>query len=208
MLNTIDPYDGVRLLEGDGAESTGFDVRATGPWTITVTPVTASPAFAEQLQLDRMIQTTPFAVSTLVMRDNEGSAYVPRDDSLWLAADNGRAVFEINPSTGALKRKIGKVAFETATQLGGGPQAGTWRTRDFESMAYDETTDSLYVFSGPCCTGEVLPTAFRLKRKGNNGTFKVESYQPLAAAATYTAAGWNRSKTRPTPLPGSAWSIF
>lgn len=152
---------------------------------------TASPAFAEQLQLVRTIQTTPFAGSTLVMRDNEGSAYVPRDDSLWLAADNGRAVFEINPSTGALKRKIGKLSFEAAPQLGGGPQAGTWRTRDFESMAYDETTDSLYVFSGPCCTGEVLPTAFRLKRKGNSGTFKVESYQPLAAAATYTAAGWN-----------------
>ena len=150
----------------------------------------ASPAFAEQLQLVRTIRTTPFVGSTLVMRDNEGSAYVPRNDSLWLADDNGRAVFEIDPATGALKRKIGRAAFEAAPQLGGGPQAGTWRTRDFESMAYDEATDSLYVFSGPCCSADVLPTAFRLKRRGN-GTFKVESYQPLAAAAAYTAAGWN-----------------
>jgi hypothetical protein len=152
---------------------------------------TASPAFAEQLQLVRTIQTTPFVGSTLGMKDNEGSAYVPRDGSLWLADDNGRAVFEVDPVTGALKRKIGRAAFEAATQLGGGPQAGTWRTRDFESMAYDETSDSLYIFSGPCCSADVLPTAFRLKRKGNNGTFKVESYQPLAAGATYTAAGWN-----------------
>jgi hypothetical protein len=152
---------------------------------------TASPAFAEQLQLVRTIQTTPFVGSTLGMKDNEGSAYVPRNNSLWLADDNGRAVFEVDPATGALKRKIGRAAFEAATQLGGGPQAGTWRTRDFESMAYDETTDSLYVFSGPCCSADVLPTAFRLKRKGNAGTFKVESYQPLAAGATYTAAGWN-----------------
>jgi hypothetical protein len=151
----------------------------------------AVPAFAEQLQLDRTIQTTPFAGSTLVMRDNEGSAYVPRDESLWLAADNGRAVFEIDPTTGALKRKVGRAAFEAAPQLGGGPQAGTWRTRDFESMAYDATTDSLFVFSGPCCSASVLPTAFRLKRRGRNGTFKVESYQPLAATANYTAAGWN-----------------
>ena len=149
------------------------------------------PAFAAQLQLVRTIKTTPFAGSTLVMKDNEGAAYVPRNNSLWLADDNGRAIFELDPTTGALKRKIGRAAFEAATQLGGGPQAGTWRTRDFESMAYDETTDSLYVFSGPCCSASVLPTAFRLKRRGNNGGFKVESYQPLATGATYTAAGWN-----------------
>jgi hypothetical protein len=151
----------------------------------------AVPAFAAQLQLVRTIKTTPFVGSTLVMKDNEGAAYVPRNNSLWLADDNGRAVFELDPTTGALKRKIGRAAFEAATQLGGGPQAGTWRTRDFESMAYDETTDSLYVFSGPCCSASVLPTAFRLKRRGNNGSFKVESYQPLATGATYTAAGWN-----------------
>jgi hypothetical protein len=154
----------------------------------------AVPAFAEQLQLVRTIQTTPFVGSTLVTHDVEGSAYVPRDDSLWISDDNGRAVFEINPITGALKRKIGRAQFEAAPQLGGGPQAGTWRTRDFESVAYDEATDSLYVFSGPCCTASVLPTAFRLKRRGASGTkghFKVESYQPLATTANYTGAGWN-----------------
>ena len=151
----------------------------------------AEPALAAQLELDRTIRTTPFVGSTLVMKDIEGTAYVPQDDSLWLSDDNGRALFEIDPTTGALKRKIGRVKFEAATQLGGGPVAGTWRTRDFESVAYDEATDSLYVFSGPCCTASVLPTAFRLKRSGKNGTFKVESYQPLAAGANYTGAGWN-----------------
>jgi hypothetical protein len=150
-----------------------------------------SPAFAAQLQLARTIRTSPFAGSTLSMKDSEGSAYVPRDNSLWLADDNGRAVFEIDPNTGTLKRKIGRVAFEAAPKLGGGPQAGTFRTGDFESMAYDEATDSLYVFSGPCCTSSVLPTAFRLKRRGTNGAFKVESYQALASGANYTAAGWN-----------------
>jgi hypothetical protein len=151
----------------------------------------ASPAFAAQLQLARTIRTSPFAGSTLSMKDSEGSAYVPRDNSLWLADDNGRSVFEIDPSTGSLKRKIGRAAFEAAPRLGGGPQAGTLRTVDFESMAYDEATDSLYVFSGPCCTSSVLPTAFRLKRSGANGRFRVQSYQPLASGANYTAAGWN-----------------
>jgi hypothetical protein len=151
----------------------------------------ATPAFAAQLQLVRTIRTSPFVGSTVSMKDNEGSAYVPRDNSLWLADDNGRALYEIDPTTGTLKRKIGRAAFQAAVKFGGGPQAGVDRSRDFESMAYDEATDSLYVFSGPCCSSSVLPTAFRLKRRGNNGTFKVGSYQPLASGANYTAAGWN-----------------
>jgi hypothetical protein len=151
----------------------------------------AVPAYAEQIQLVRTIRTTPFVGSTLVTHDVEGSAYVPRDGSLWISDDNGRAVFEINPTTGALKRKIGRAAFEAAKKVGGASLAGTYRTRDFESMAYDEATDSLYVFSGPCCTASVQPTAFRLKRSGKSGVFKVESYQPLAATANYTGAGWN-----------------
>lgn len=158
---------------------------------VAVLVASAQPAFAAQLQLVRTIRTTPFLGSTLSMRDIEGTAYVPRDDSLWLSDDNGRAVFEIDPVTGTLKRKIGRGAFEAATQLGGGPAAGTFRTRDIEGLAYDETTDSLYVFSGPCCTASEQPTVFRLKRRTANGRLRLESYQPLAATANYTAAGWN-----------------
>jgi hypothetical protein len=148
-------------------------------------PVTSSP----ELRLARTIRTSPFAGSSISIKDGEGSAYVPRDNSLWLADDNGRAVYEINPTTGALKQKIATAAFEAAPKFGGGSQAGVNRDRDLESMAYDEATDTLYAFSGPCCQSSVLPTAFRLMRTG--GTFKVESYQPLGSGADYTAAGWN-----------------
>ena len=124
------------------------------------------------------------------MRDAEGSAFVPRDNSLWLADDNGRAIYEVNPVTGSLKRKISASAFESAQRFGGGATAGADRVRDFESLAYDEANDILYVFSGPCCTSSVLPTAFRLLR-GDGGTLQVESYQPLGSGANYTGAGWN-----------------
>jgi hypothetical protein len=150
-------------------------------------PVTSSP----ELKLARTIRTSPFAGSSISMKDGEGSAYVPRDNSLWLADDNGRAVYEINPTTGALKQKISGSAFEAAPKLGGGSPAGINRDKDIEAMAYDEATDSLYVFSGRCCSSSVLPTVFRLKRAG--GVFKVESYQPLASGSDYTAAGWNRA---------------
>jgi hypothetical protein len=150
-------------------------------------PVTSSP----ELKLVRTIRTSPFVGSSISIKDGEGSAFVPRDNSLWLADDNGRAVYEVNPTTGALKQKIDQSAFAAATKFGGGSQAGADRTRDLEAMAYDEANDILYAFSGPCCSSSVLPTAFRLIRTG--GTFKVESFQPLGSGADYTAAGWNRA---------------
>jgi hypothetical protein len=149
-------------------------------------PITSDPA----LRLARTIRTSPFVGSSISMRDAEGSAFVPRDNSLWLADDNGRAIYEVNPVTGSLKRKIGGSAFEAATRFGGGATAGANRIRDFESLAYDEVHDVLYVFSGPCCSSSVLPTAFRLVR-GSGGALLVESFQPLASGANYTAAGWN-----------------
>ncbi|HEX6400979.1 MAG TPA: hypothetical protein VF108_11005 [Actinomycetota bacterium] len=149
-------------------------------------PTTSDP----ELRLERTIRTSPFEGSSVSMRDAEGSAFVPRDNSLWLADDNGRAIYEVNPVTGSLKRKIGASSFESAIRFGGGATAGADRVRDFESLAYDEANDILYVFSGPCCTSSVLPTAFRLLR-GGGGTLQVDSYQPLGSGANYTGAGWN-----------------
>jgi Carbohydrate binding domain len=151
------------------------------------------PAFADHsLQLDRIIETTPFAGSSVSMHDHEGSAYVPGDDTLWLADDNGKAIYEIEPATGMWLRTIPRSAFNAAPRFGGGPIAGPDRTNDFESLAYDAVNQHLYVFSGPCCSGAILPTAFRLTRDGT-GMFQVESYQPLVSGADYTGAAWNPS---------------
>ena len=150
---------------------------------------TAVAFAAPTISLDRTIRTTPFTGTSTSMRDHEGSAYVPSNNSLWLADDNGDALFEVNPTTGALKRTIPQAAFNAATQFGGGPQAGANRTEDFESLAYDVNSDTLYVFSGPCCTSSMLPTAFRLTRQ--SGSLQVTDWQPLASTADYTGAAWN-----------------
>lgn len=149
-------------------------------------PATPTP----ELQLARRIRTTPFAHTKVSMRDSEGSAYVPRDRSLWLADDNGRRIYEVNPVTGALKRYIGRHRFEHARRFGGGATAGVARTLDMESMAYDRAHDALYVFSGSCCSSSVKPTVFRLKRNARGDLF-VESFQPLPSSSNYTAAAWN-----------------
>ena len=123
------------------------------------------------------------------MKDAEGSAYVPQDHSIWLADDNGRAIWEVDPSSGALKTMIGGSAFEATPKFGGGSVAGPNRDRDIESMAYDASTDTLYVFSGKCCDSSVLPTAFRLTRV--SGHFQLDSYQPLPTGSDFTAAAWS-----------------
>lgn len=153
---------------------------------VTSDPVVAAP----QGHLVRLIRTTPFANKAVSMKDAEGSAYVPRDHSLWLADDFGRRLYEVNPSTGALKRVIGQKKLASARRLGGGVKAGIDRTRDLESIAYDSSRDALYVFSGPCCSSSVKPAAFRLTRT-RAGRLRVESFQPLPRSANFTAAAWN-----------------
>ena len=156
---------------------------------ITAFLLPANAALAATLELNRTIRTSPFSGSSVSMGDNEGSAFVPSDNSLWLADDGKKRIYEVDPDTGALKRTIDRSVFNNASKLGGGPAAGTERTNDFEAIAYDRTHDVLYVFSGACCTSSIRATAFRLTRQ--SGQFKVESYQPLPTGADYTGAGWS-----------------
>jgi DNA-binding beta-propeller fold protein YncE len=172
-----------------GVGSTLVRRAALSALAITALLVPAHAASAATLELARTMQTSPFTGSSVSMGDNEGSAFVPSDNSLWLADDGRKRVYEVDPAIGALKRKIGRAAFNNAPQLGGGPPAGKERTNDFEAMAYDRTNDVLYVFSGPCCNSSILATAFRLTRQ--SGQFQVESYQPLPTGADYTGAAWS-----------------
>jgi von Willebrand factor type A domain len=45
LVNTTDPYDGVRLLDWDGGESVSLQVQATGPWLIDVLTLADVPSF-------------------------------------------------------------------------------------------------------------------------------------------------------------------
>lgn len=168
-------------------------------------PDTSSP----KLSLGRTIRTTPFAGTSLSMRDGEGSAFVPnvashpnkdRTDSLWLIEDSGRSAWEINPFTGVLKSQIAQGDWAATKRLGctatdGSCDAGKNRNVDLESMAYDAVTDTLYAFGGKCCSSSVLPTAYRLKRRAD-GSFYPESFQPLPSGADYTAAAWSPAENR------------
>ena len=137
-----------------------------------------------QLSVNRLIRTSPFQGTSTTVRDNEGSAYVASDDAMWMASDNDDALFEIDRTTGALRRKLAQSSFVNASRFGVGGSAGQSRTEDLEAIAYDANADVLYAFSGS--TGGI-PTAFRLVRDGSH-EFQVESWQPMPSE--WTGAGW------------------
>src|SRR5215212_2863632 len=157
-------------------------------------PTTSTPV----LTLTRTIRTTPFVGTTTSTKDAEGTAFVARDNSLWLVGDNGRSAYEIDPYTGVLKRIISRSVFEAAPVFGGTRLAGSARSGDLESLAYDDAKDTLYAFSGNCCTTSALPTAFRLTRSPLSGDLEMDSYQPLPLTADYTGSAWS-------PLEGKVY---
>jgi hypothetical protein len=179
-------------------------VLVIGLWSIVVTPaidggvaqalpITSDP----RLTLNRLIRTSPFQGSAISLRDNEASAYVPADNSLWLASDNDNALFEVNRTTGALRRRVAQAAFMNARRFGGGPRAGDRRSQDFEALAYDARGDALYAFSGSTSAN---PTVFRLTRAGN-GRLQVDSWQPLSSE--WRGAGWRAADGRTYVASGS-----
>ena len=158
------------------------------------TPSLSAAQTTPHLKRVGTIRTTPFVHTRISMDDGEGSAYVRRDHSLWLADDQSDAIFEVARKTGNLKRVIRTQAFQSTRRFGSGPRAGGNRTEDFESMAYDAANDVLYVFSGKCCTRSVRPTVFRLTRR--RGVLRLDSWQPLKRTNDFTAAGWNSADHR------------
>ena len=163
-----------------------------GVWSILLTPALIGGDIAQaltsttepRLSLDHLIRTTPFVGSATSVRDDEGSAYVAGDDALWLASDNDDALFEVDRTTGALRREVAQSAFVNAPRFGVGGAAGQARTEDLEALAYDANADVLYAFSG---SAGATPTAFRLTRDANQ-QFQVDSWQPLPSE--WTGAGW------------------
>ena len=143
-----------------------------------------------QLTLNHFIRTTPFQGSSTEVNDNEGSTYVAGDDALWMASDNDDALFEVDRTTGALRRRVAQAAFINAPRFGGGGTAGQARTEDLEALAYDANADAIYAFSG---STSATPTAFRLTR-GANDQFQVQSWQPLPSE--WTGAGWRAADGR------------
>ena len=164
-------------------------------------PMTSQP----HLTLNRLIRTSPFQNSATSLRDNEGNAYVAKGNALWLASDNDNALFEVNRTTGALRRRIPQAAFINARRFGGGPRAGQARTQDLEALAYNAEADVLYAFSG---NKNATPTAFRLIRTATTGSrsrpgSRCRRHGPARVGGRPTVAPMPRTDRPSEPMPST-----
>ena len=154
-------------------------------------PETPTPV----ISLHRVVHTDPFAGSHRHVIDNEGSAYVARDHSLWIADDDGERLLEVSTRTGKLKRTINAKSLAGVRRRDGGRIAGGNRVGDLESLAYNPRGDKLFAFSGSCCSPSARPTVFRLTRNGR-GNLHLNSYQALPTGSDFTASAWNPADRR------------
>ncbi len=145
--------------------------------TALASPAGAAPA----LSLTRIIRTHPFVGTSTSIRDNEGLAYVPVNNTLWIIDDSTGQAYAVNRTTGVLGQVITKSNFANSKRFGGTELAGSSRAGDLEAAAYDPGADQLYFFSGTCCTSSEKPTVFRLSRASTSGAFAIDSWQPLNA---------------------------
>ncbi len=147
------------------------------------------------LQQTRMIVNNPMLGSAVTPRDLEGLAYVPQNNSLWMADDNRKALYEIDKDSGLLKSTITQAQLAATPRYGASDLAGTNTANDFEGLVYNPQTDQLLAFAGPCCSTGIRSAVFRLVRSGN--TFVPQSFQPLTAPINdFSGVGYTNGEIR------------
>ena len=142
------------------------------------------------LRLNHQFTTSPFNATTTSARDEEGSAFVASDNSLWLIDDNFGRMYEVDATTNDFKRVIPTANFLATPEVGTGALPGPTRTDDLESLNYDPASDTIYATSGNCCgVAPFDPTVYRLQRDAQ-GTFQVKDWQALPEGTDPTGSGW------------------
>jgi hypothetical protein len=94
VVVTTGPYEGVRPLDWDGGNSTGFEVTATGPWRIEVLPLSAMPTFDKSFkgEGDQVIHFTGDGLVARITPNDNGRIYNVRTLN-----PNGRHRSVVNP---------------------------------------------------------------------------------------------------------------
>jgi len=111
LVNTLEPYDGVRWLDRNGDESTDFEVRATGPWRIEVLPLSVIPTFDTSVKGDgdMVLRYTGDGSLAEITGNNDGLYF---DVRAFGAHGTDRLVTTSQPYTGSRQISGGPLFFE------------------------------------------------------------------------------------------------
>ncbi len=111
--------------------------------------------------------------------DAESILYLPQNNALWIADDDAHKVFEMDFTTQVLRASyddvlLGTFAETIADECDRGEDIGAC---DLESIAYDESSDNFYIFSGKSSSQSAI---FRLERGDISESFVLVDYVDLA----------------------------
>ena len=111
LVNTLEPYDGVRWLDRNGGQSTDFEVRATCPWRIEVLPLSAIPTFNTSFKGDgdMVVSYTGDGSLAEITGNNDGRYF---DVRAFGAHGTDRLVSTSQPYTGSRQISAGPQFFE------------------------------------------------------------------------------------------------
>ncbi|HHB95335.1 MAG TPA: hypothetical protein ENK88_09370 [Campylobacterales bacterium] len=121
------------------------------------------------------------------LKDTESLLYIPQNDSLWIADDDGHQVFEMDFTTHEVKSKFTDVDLGTFTNgdINDHCNSSYEGVCDIEEIAYKENSDTLYIFAGH---SRGTPSIFKLSRENIDDKFSIESYRKLDSNTEYPSA--------------------
>jgi len=162
---------------------------------------TVSTAFdlTASTQLGSLTLVSTLCIESAAQRDAESLAYVPEDDTFWLADDDRPSLFAVARDSGAQQSRI-----DAASLLAALPDAGECHDGDgnpatscsyfneLETMAYDAATGQLFAINTvnhPALEPPVdKPAIYRLHKDHCPGCFVFDSWQELPKGFIYGAA--------------------
>ncbi|MCK4441942.1 MAG: hypothetical protein KAU90_08030, partial [Sulfurovaceae bacterium] len=141
------------------------------------------------IQKDKDLNETDGIVTVnidgLNISDGESLQYVAPNNSLWITDDDSHQLFELDLSTKEVKSIFNDEDFGTfATDIEDSCHDGVGIC-DIESIAYDDNSDTLYVFSGYAHSTSAV---FKLTRNSTDENFTISDYRKLGAHREYPGA--------------------
>ena len=111
------------------------------------------------------------------LRDGESLEFVAPNNSLWITDDDSHHVYEMDYTTKAIKSVISDADLGNfAPEIGVCGYEYHKGACDIESVAYDSSSDNLYIFTGK---SPGTPAIFKLTRADVNSSFTLSDYIAL-----------------------------